>query len=211
MRDFRKIDDRLLWQELKEGNKESFNQLFRRYYSELFFYGCKLLNNELLVKESIQEVFIRIWETKDSLAEANNVKSYLLVSIRRKLLILKEKENRNQNITIDSSNSDQFILESNEFNPQTDVSKELRAKLLSAINKLTHNQREVITLFFFHELSYADIATVTGKGIQSIRNLMYRTLNNLREIIGEDEGGAIKDLYFLIISTFSTYSGLTSE
>ena len=50
-------EDKVLWHDLKEGNKRCFNQLFRKYYSELYYYGIKIFSDPDFVKECIQEVF----------------------------------------------------------------------------------------------------------------------------------------------------------
>jgi RNA polymerase sigma factor (sigma-70 family) len=70
--------------------------------------------------------------------------------------------------------------------------------LLTAINSLTKKQRELIMLFFYHELSYSDVAAVLEISIQATRNLMYRTLIHLRESIGEKSMSSIKNMVFLL-------------
>ncbi|MGV8090835.1 MAG: RNA polymerase sigma factor [Mangrovibacterium sp.] len=49
-------DDKILWQSIKAGDKHCFNRLFRKYYSELYSYGIKIVPNPDFVKEYIQEV-----------------------------------------------------------------------------------------------------------------------------------------------------------
>ncbi|HBL75584.1 MAG: hypothetical protein A2W90_05255 [Bacteroidetes bacterium GWF2_42_66] len=194
-------DDRKIWRNLKAGDKHCFNQLFRKYYSELYYYGIKIFPDPDFVKECIQEVFIRIWETRESLADVQNVKSYIIVSVRRMILARKQKNKHKQNIKIRQAESYSFFFDVNEFEKHEEISDEIRQVLLSVINSMTKKQRELIMLFFYHELSYLEIAKVTGISVQAVRNLMYRTLVHLREAIGEKSLNSMRNMFFLLFSS----------
>ena len=74
---------------------------------------------------------------------------------------------------------------------------------MKAINSLTKNQREMIMLFFYHELTYPEIAQILGISLPAARNLMYRTLIHLRESIGEKSLNSMKNMFFLLFSSIS--------
>jgi len=193
--------DKDLWQNLKNGDKNCFNQLFTKYYSELYYFGFKIVADPEFVKENIQEVFIRIWETRESLGNVNNLRSYLFVSLRRRLLADKEKVKRSRKI--ETTDEYSFHFAENEFEQHREVSDEVRSTLLSAVNSLTTKQREIVMLFFYHELSYKEISQVMEIGIQAARNLMYRTLIHLRESLGEKSLNSLRKNFFLLFSPIS--------
>ena len=200
-------EDKILWQDLKAGDKHCFNRLFKKYYSELYYYGIKIIPDPDFVKESIQEVFIRVWETRGSLADVENVKSYLIVSVRRMILVQKGKDKGKHSVGIGQAEKYSFFFDVNEFEKHEEISEEIRQSLLNAVNSLTKKQRELIMLFFYHELSYAEIAQVWGIGIPAARNLMYRTLIHLRESIGERSLNSMKNMFFLLFSTTASKKG----
>jgi len=195
------IEDKVLWHNIKTGNKSCFNELFRRYYPELYYYGIKIFPDTDFIKECIQEVFIRIWETRESLGDAQNIKSYLLVSLRRKIITTKGKDKHRTKIGI--AETYPFFFEENEFEKHREISDEIRQLLLKSVNSLTQKQREIIMLFFYHELSYSEIAQVTGISIPAARNLMYRTLTHLREALGEKSLNSMRNMFFLLFSSVS--------
>lgn len=190
-----------LWQNLKSGDRHSFNQLFRQYYSQLYCYGIKIYPDSDFVKECIQEVFIRIWETRMGLGEVLNVKSYLIISLRRKILSTKTKFKSEPIYQLSQAENYAFLFDVNEFEKHDEISDEIRQTLISAINSITRKQRELIMLFFYHELSYAEISQVMGISIQAARNLMYRTLTHLRKSIGKGSLESIKNQFFLLFSS----------
>lgn len=197
------MTDSAVWQGLKAGNKSCFNRLFRKYYSELYYYGIKTVPNSDLVKESIQEVFLRVWETRTNLADAENVKSYLLVSVKRMILLQLKKITSSGEIEIGAAENYAFFFDLNEFEKREELSEDLRKIILTAINSLTRKQRELIMLFFYHELDYSEIAKILDITIPAVRNLMYRTLLHLRETIGEKSIGSMKSMFFLLFSSLN--------
>src|SRR5258708_2543194 len=82
-----------LWNAFKQGNKESFAILFRRYYPLLLQYGVKLCPDVNVVEDSIQELFVDLWQSRSD-TEVRSVKSYLLKAMKYK--ILKNQKNKNR-------------------------------------------------------------------------------------------------------------------
>ena len=193
-------DEIKIWTQLKAGNKDSFNNVFRKYYSELYHYGLKISSNPEQVKECIQEIFVRIWETREKLGDVKNIKSYLIISLRRMIISKKATNNR---IEIENLENHAFRFDVNEFEKHVEISVEVRKVLLSAINSLTKKQRELIMLMFFHELTYVEISEVLEISIQAARNLTYRSLLNLREALGEASINAIRNQVYLLFSSIS--------
>ncbi|WP_423130212.1 RNA polymerase sigma factor [Gaoshiqia sp. Z1-71] len=196
-------NDKAVWQAIKAGDQPGFNRIFKKYYSELYYYGIKIFPDPDFIKESIQEVFVRIWETRQSLADVENVKAYLIVSVRRMIFIRKKNAEFKQIVELGKFENSTFFFDVNEFEKHEDISDEVRRVLLHAINSLTVKQRELIMLFFYHELPYSEIAQIMGISVQAVRNLMCRTLIHLRKSIGEKSLKLINNLFFTLFSSIS--------
>ena len=78
-------NDNILWQGLKQGDKEMFLALYKKYYHTLFFIGVKEMKDAHLVKDIIQQLFLYLWEKRETIQDARDVKSYLITSFLRKL------------------------------------------------------------------------------------------------------------------------------
>src|SRR5437762_3561907 len=77
--------DDTLWKGLQQGDKDMFLCLYKKYYHSLLFIGLKEIKDAQLVKDTIQQLFLYIWEKRETIHEARNVKSYLVTSFLRKL------------------------------------------------------------------------------------------------------------------------------
>ncbi|MCI0440595.1 MAG: sigma-70 family RNA polymerase sigma factor, partial [Chloroflexi bacterium] len=68
------------------------------------------------------------------------------------------------------------------------VRDEERASVRRAMDRLTHEQRELLALRYFAELTVPEIARVMGRREGTIKSRLSRTLGRMRELLEEDEG-----------------------
>ncbi len=72
-----KHDDQCLVQLLQKGNVAAFDSLFEVYSPKLFGFALKYFKNESDSEELVQEVFVQVWEHRQSLKSELSFKSYL--------------------------------------------------------------------------------------------------------------------------------------
>jgi RNA polymerase sigma factor (sigma-70 family) len=169
-----------LWIDFKQGNYLAFAKLYDLFYQPLFNYGSRFTRNNELVKDCIHELFVKLWKTKENLAEAQNPKGYLMVSLRRIILRSIEKDNRYQFLSLLDTNfeielSHEHILIANQ------EKDEIINKVKQALEKLSKRQREIVFLKFYEKMTNEEIAAIMKLDLQSVYNLMSRSINNLRD------------------------------
>ena len=89
--DLLNLSDSQLWTELKTGNPEALNIIFFRVYNNLYFYGSKLVNDQNLVIDTIQDLFSILWEDRKKLSDVQHIKVYLFKNFRNRLLKTPQK------------------------------------------------------------------------------------------------------------------------
>lgn len=172
----------LLWQSFREGDSYAFEQLVKQYYPLLLNYGNRLSKDREFVKDCLHDLFVELWNRKEKLDTIENLKPYLLLSFRRKLLreTKKIKWFREANeVTDDYVLEVQFTIET--YLISKEVQHESLKRLKSNIEKLTKRQREVIYLRFYQELDYDEIAGIMEINYHSVVNLIYESLRMLRK------------------------------
>lgn len=181
------INDEELWLQLKQGNRDAFAELFRRYYMRLYEYGIHLVSHkEELLKDTIQDLFADLWEKRKKLAEVQYVKTYLFKSFRRNLLRTLKKR-RNILLLFDHTNiqPNSFSLSTQDLMIAAEMKQEIELKVNEALQGLTVSQKEIIYLKFKDNLDYEEIEEITNLKYQSIRNSVHRALKSLRNILKE--------------------------
>lgn len=174
--------DESLWELLLNRNVEILEILYRRYYDLLLNYGLKIYPDKELVKDCIQDLFVKLHLSR-KLSNTICVKTYLLKALRNlltdKLSSIKETEDVEKvcfNLTIDN-----FALSA--LFKQNDEELKLSRQLLNAYHQLPANQREAIYLRYVKGLPYKEMAEVLDIAPQSSINLVSRALTKLRPIM----------------------------
>lgn len=173
--------DETLWQGLMKGEKEMFLALYRKYYHSLLFIGLKEIKDASLVKDAIQQQFLYLWEKRETIQEARNVKSYLVTSFLRKLTSDWKKLERTSNLQVAWSNSiEEPLLTPEESLIVKDGQFQLYKVLISHINALPARQKELIMLKFYEGYSYEEIVQKTGLAHRSVYNKIHEGLKKLK-------------------------------
>ena len=170
-------DDIKIWNSFKSGSHQSFELIYRNEFNFLVNYGKTITHDEQTIGDCIQELFIELWNRRETIGVTDNIRSYLLVSFRRKLV-----KNLKESF---ADFSDEHITEK-EFSQEEKLIKdeeqdERHSMLNLSINELTKKQKEIIHLKFFQNLDYEDIAKIMEINYQSCRNLVSGALKKLEE------------------------------
>jgi RNA polymerase sigma factor (sigma-70 family) len=176
------VNQDTLWQDFKKGNRHAFNTLLQEYYPRLLNYGVRLVSDRLFVEDTLQDLFIDLWQKRAGLGDVQNVNAYLVSSFRRRLLREKEKKNRLGTVLELFDNYDFHF----QFDIQTQLigveqENETHDTLKKHLDKLTKRQREAIYLRFYQGLGYVDIAQIMAINQHSAVNLVYDALRLMRQ------------------------------
>jgi RNA polymerase sigma factor (sigma-70 family) len=181
------ISDHMLWNAFRSGDERAFITIFDRYTAPMFNYGCKITAERDMVKDSIQELFIEIWQNRSGLGHTNSIKFYLFKSLRRKLTRAK---GRGENIHATDLASDYSHLVTPSHESVLIAEQNLLEKkewVMMMLNTLTKRQQEAIFLRYFEDLNCDEIAAVMEVSKQAVYNLVSIGLEKLKTVFGGKE------------------------
>jgi len=174
------IDDVRLWNELKQGNIEAFEKLYKKYYKPLFLYGYKLSTHREIAEDCVHELFFKIWNRRDKLSTVHSVKPYLYKAYRSVVLdYIEYNSKRIETRNLPPGYDVEFSHE--EFLINQDKTEEGSKKLNDVLNSLTKRQKEIIYLRFYKDLSYDEIADVIQIKNQTVRNCISEAFKDIRK------------------------------
>lgn len=165
-----------LWDSFRDGNDDAFTQLFEIYSQSLYQYGFKLVNNKELVKDCIQDLFLKIHKNRSSLSATENPKFYLLFALKN---IIRDNLEKNKRLLFFPQEEIHFFAEYTVSEPD-DMEPEHLKMIDEIIKNLSAKQKEIIYLRFHLDLSYEEIAKILNISYQSTRNLAHRTISKIR-------------------------------
>jgi RNA polymerase sigma-70 factor (ECF subfamily) len=170
--------DETIWQRFRTGDRAALEALARRFYRPLLHYGTRFTADEELIKDSIQELFLTLWQQRGSLGETGSVKLYLFKALRHRLF----KEFKRQDLFRHDWTDEELPDEAEEppFIRQEQATHD-QAQLHRLLTGLTDRQREMLYLRYYENLSNEAIAQLMGINRQSVANALHRALEKLRE------------------------------
>lgn len=171
------INEYQLWKEFKSGDAAAYALIYRKYFFVLYNYGKKICHNNELVKDAIQDLFIKIWNNRQKLNDTTSIKYYLLTALKRKLLDALESpvvRLKTEDNVLDFELTDMSDLEEEAFHDQ-------KERVLNAMNKLSEHQQRLVQMKFYKNQSNQEIAEELGITIQSVYNSVFKILRSIRK------------------------------
>lgn len=174
------------WELFLEGNDEAYSWLYTNHIQLLYQYGLQITPNTEVVKDCIQDVFVRIYKNKNKLSIPKNVKIYLMISLKNSIYNVFNKERLEEDYVFNfHSIEEQHIAENNFFNEEE--RREQINEIKRILHVLTPRQREIIYYRFIEEMEYDEICQVMDINYQSAYNLLQRSLQKIRNTFGTSE------------------------
>ena len=169
-----------IWDKFRGGDEASFSILFETFLDPLYRYGMKFVSDESLVKDCIQDLFVKLHNNRASLSSTTNPKFYLLLSLKNMIL---DSIARNKRLTYVSPEDLPFIATYQYHSHQEEFENEddIKEKFEQVMNMLNPRQKEAIYLRFQLGLSYEEISELLQINYQSARNLIHRSISKIRE------------------------------
>ena len=173
-------DAQQLWQEYRAGDIYALANLMERSYPDLFNWGMRLHSDREFVKDCIQEMFLSLWKMQETISAVENVRSYLLVVLKSRILreLSKKEYKLHTPLTDDYTFSIEFSADLRFIDEEHEI-YQLR-KLEQVMNQLPPRQQELIYLRFYQNQSFEQIAEIMQLGRQSVYNLLQKSLLSLR-------------------------------
>ncbi|MEQ6118219.1 sigma-70 family RNA polymerase sigma factor [Reichenbachiella sp. MALMAid0571] len=173
--------DSELWEAFRNDSMLAYKAIYMEYADLLFNYGRKIIAEDELIKDSIQDFFVELWNRRKNLDNVKSIRAYLFVGFRRKLLEKKKKMLRFQRI--DDTENFEIILSNHITLQNIGIKEDKIAPLVKALNDLPERQKEAVFLRFYNKLSCNEIGEILDINSQSVYNLIHRALKILRHVL----------------------------
>ena len=201
------VDEKLIWLNFQAGDENAYAYLYNTYFKKLYQYGLGIYPDSNLVKDCIQELFIKVWRIKENLGQPVSIRNYLLVSLKRTII----KELAKQKYSLKADLPEDYYFEvalSHEFQLiDVQISEDRLKQLELALKKLTKRQRDAIHLKFYGKLSYEEIANIMDLNVRSVYNLISKALESLYQEINQHHN--LQTVTLLMVLSSIHYSSLT--
>lgn len=169
--------DELLVDLLKQHDQQAFTEIYNRYWSFVYSHIYKMLQDEEEAKDSVQEIFSKLWLKADQIQSNHNLAGYFFRTSRNFVFNLIEKNKVRQNY-IQSIMT--FV---NTVEPHTiDTIDEKRLQMIieQEIENLPPKMRQIFELSRKEELSHQEIASKLNISYQTVKKQIQNALKIIK-------------------------------
>lgn len=163
---------------LKNGDMASFELLYKHFHKPLWYFAREILKDADEAEDTVQQVFLTIWERRNEWVLSGPVKSYLFTAVKNTCLKKLDKAGKTMHADWENENEHQQAHQKTETPLQE---KELKKAIETALNRLPEKCRLVFTMSRFGELTYQEIANELGISIKTVENQIGKALGMMRE------------------------------
>ena len=179
--------DKELIERYQDGDVHSFELLIGRYQKQVYSYILTLVKDKQLADDVFQDTFVKVIQTVKSKAYKDDGRFVQFAMRIAHNLVIDHFRKENRIPTVESSSEDYNYIDNV---PITDASVEqgmivdqVHSDLHRMIAFLPDEQREVLRMRIFDDMSFKDIADITNVSINTALGRMRYALINLRKMM----------------------------
>ena len=168
--------DEQLIDQIDAGNTAAFAQLYRRHKNSLYTFCFRLLHDRDDAVDVVQETFVKIHNRLWSLKDSSSFRTWMFAIARNEVYVVFRRRKTTNGL------NEEAELVRGEETPLDIVIGEERTELVQRfLGKLKPEYREVLILREYEQLSYAEIAEVTGDTESSVKSRLFKARKSLMQ------------------------------
>ena len=175
------VTDEMLIDQIRDGDRAAFDEIYRRYFKRVYGFLDKRLRNRADTEETTQEVFINIFSSIDSFRGEAPFAAWVF-GLTRRTLAARFRRKQHPTVPLYEEEDEHGVPNlaagtSNEASPLENYEMAERATHLTHTleNELTPEQRKLFELHHLQSVPIAEIAEILSKSEDSVKSNLYRT------------------------------------
>jgi RNA polymerase sigma factor (sigma-70 family) len=184
------LTDEDLMEQFQNGTVHAFNILVTRYKDRLHNFLYRYTHNHEDCEDLVQETFLRVHRSRHSYERIAKFSTWMYTIALNLAKSLYKKKQRMQKVSIhedpDDSESREMVFEDSNVLQDEHLHQKLCVKELEkALMELNEEFREAIVLRDIQELTYEEIAEITGTAMGTVKSRINRGRQQLQEILND--------------------------
>ncbi len=180
-RELAHLSDEAVLALIARSDDQALAELYRRFGRLAYGLAFRILRDDALAQDAVQEAFLGVWRAADRFAaERAKPRTWLLTLVHRRAVDLVRREERRRAEPLpDTERGGAETADEAELAAQ-------RQTIREALRRLAPEQREAIELAYYGGYTQSELAERLGQPLGTIKSRMFTGLARLRETLGED-------------------------
>lgn len=170
------IDEKKLLLELSQGSELAFTNVYNQYKNNVYSTAFRITKSKILSEEAVQDIFLKIWQNRETLSEIDHFENYLYIISRNHLFNSIKKIARETNLA-----SEINVKEAGFIDTDTSIKDEQYNTILNQIvEQLPPQQQKVYKMAKLDGLSHQKIGESLGISPETVKKHMAQALKFIR-------------------------------
>lgn len=171
---------------INRKERKVFHELYRRFYRQLVHFALKYLGDSDLAEDCVQELFVSVWERKETFLSYERLRNFLYLSLRNACLdLLKHQTVEKKYASYYKANETVTLSDNEEI-----IGEETIRLLFRIIDGLPPRCKEIFLLYMDGKKN-EEIAVTLGIALDTVKNQKKKAMQVLRQRLG--------DFYFFLL------------
>lgn len=156
---------------------EQFKRIWIPLNPNFYKVAFHFLESEDEAKDAVQDLYIKLWNSKDSLDRILNPRAYGLTLLRNICIdrLRQLQSHRNEKVTPETATTAE--------SDSVTIGREEVRRLNQALDRLSRQYSEVIRYRFFKDMEIKDISRITGLSQVNVRVMISRARQTLKKLL----------------------------
>jgi RNA polymerase sigma-70 factor (ECF subfamily) len=169
---------------ISENDESAFRELFESLFPGLLSFAISLLKDKHQAEEVVEDVFVKLWEGRQTLDRIGNISSYLYSAVRYASISALEKRKRHKSISLDEVG--EALSFSFRHQGASLINEENCRKISDAIDQLPPKCRLIFRLIKEDHMKYKEVAQLLDISEKTVENQMNIAIKKLIDTLKAD-------------------------
>ena len=175
--------DAHLWDRIKGNDIKAFELVFNKFHGALCSYSYRLIKDEEIAKETVSDIFLKLWQKRGQIEIKHGLKPYLFRCVHNSSIDYLNVTKLNR-LPFQIEISDQIkelILDEDDYILDKLILDEVESNVWMAINQLPPQCKTIFCMSRFSHLSYNEISEKLNISVNTVKTQISRALDRLRK------------------------------
>jgi RNA polymerase sigma-70 factor (ECF subfamily) len=183
-------EDRQLFARIAEGDEAAFRSIFQHYGALIHPYVLKIVKEESMAREIVQEVFLKLWVARETLTAIDKPSSWLFRVASNFSISHFRKQELDKRLLKEIGNTRVGDAAAAEQPDVVDAlsAKELKALIKEAVDQLPEKRKQIYLLLREQGMSRKEVAEYLNISENTVRNQLAISMQSIQEHIKKNTG-----------------------
>lgn len=180
--------------QVADGDEKAFGTIFHHYRNKIYSYAFHLLESTSLADELVQDVFLKVWLSRDRLRTIDNFDNWLFIVARNQ--VFDALKLLSKDLAVKKQMAEAVLSDENSVDNQL-INKENEQLLQDALDRLSPQQKRIFILSRHQGMNHEEIATRLQISRNTVKTHLVHALRALRHTLPLHSDTVVLILLFL--------------